>query len=140
MWWIRHNEAGYHANVVGYYAPPLYGVSTTVVRIGSVAWVYGIQKCSLFVQVLCYLFLLRISQIRPVHRALAFGDIYIHQSIYSTTVLKWFLCKNVLISSLNALEREIIQVMLRRTKSFKNSSKHHSFSGTFVSFCNSLAF
>ena len=29
--------AGYYANVVGHYAPPLYGVSTTVVRIGSLA-------------------------------------------------------------------------------------------------------
>ena len=30
-------EAGYYANVVGYHAPPLYDVSTTVVRIGSLA-------------------------------------------------------------------------------------------------------
>ena len=29
MWWIRHTEAGYYAYVVGHYAPPLYGVSTT---------------------------------------------------------------------------------------------------------------
>ena len=69
MWWIRHTEAGYYANVVGYYAPPLYGVSTTssiiphhvsiipgvsttVVRIGSLAcYGFGIIHASPFLDV-----------------------------------------------------------------------------------------
>ena len=37
MWWIRHTEAEQNAPPRKHNTPPLYGVSTTVVRIGSLA-------------------------------------------------------------------------------------------------------
>ena len=44
LWWIRRTEAGYYAYVVGHYAPPLYGVSTTVMRICSLSCI-ALMKC-----------------------------------------------------------------------------------------------
>ena len=46
MWWIRHTEAGYYANMVGRYVPPLYGVSTTVVRIGLLACFFFVSSAT----------------------------------------------------------------------------------------------
>ena len=47
MWWIRHTEPGYYGNVVGHYAAPLYGVSTTSSIIPASVWRIHHSKGSL---------------------------------------------------------------------------------------------